>query len=207
MVSPFTTFEFRRWVVAGVLTLFAVSLQVAHAARATDGDAGAAGSAPGAAAAGRSVVPILPVEVDGTVVVSGDGLLGVQEATAPAPVSFTLDDGALLIRDDGAANVGDLRAGDRVRMTVDGGTGRILQMRADPAAAGWGGRLDTLGPLAAMALVIALGLLAGRRWAPRRPVRSSPTTAVPAASPGTALTPFGRGRPVALRHQNRAYGA
>lgn len=201
-----TSFEFRRWVLTASLTLLVVSLQVAHAARASN-EGGADGSGGGVAVGARMAVPVIPVQVSGTVVAAGDGLLGVHEAHAVAPVSFTLGGDALLIRDGAAAEVDDLRAGDHVRMTVDGRTGRILQLRADPVAAGWRTRLDTLGPLAALALVASLGFLAARRWVPIRPtLRPRPT--VGAAVPfHVALTRFGRERPVALRHRDRAWVA
>jgi hypothetical protein len=208
MVSSFASFEFRRWVVACCLTVLVISLQVVQAARATGG--GGAAARPDDPAPGETpaAVAALLVPVDGTVVAAGDGLLGVQEARTSAAVSFMLGSETLLTRDGAAAAVDDLRTGDRVRMTVDGRTGRILQLRATGAPGGWAERLDTLGPIAALALILTVGLLAARRWQASRalPRSLSASAAMAGSSVHAAMTRFGRERPVALRRQDRACG-
>lgn len=206
MVSLFSTFEFRRWLVATLLTLLAVSFQVVHAARATDSGAVASG-ATRAPAPAQAAVPVLPVDVRGTIVASRDGLLGIHEDGATAPVSFPLDDRALLVRDGSAAAIDDLRTGDVVRMTIDGQTGRVLQLRAAPADGRWRDQLDTAGPLAAVALVVALGLLARRRWAPVSSVPRSLRAEAASTPLRTALARFGAARPGAMRHPGRPLGA
>ena len=206
MVSLFSTFEFRRWLVATLLTLVAVSFQVVHAARATDGGAVASG-ATRAPAPAQAAVPVLPVDVRGTIVASRDGLLGVHEDGATAPVSFPLDDRALLVRDGGAAAIDDLRAGDLVRMTIDGQTGRVLQLQAAPADGTWRDRLDTAGPLAVIALVVALGLLAWRRWAPVSSAARSLRAEAASTPLRTALARFGATRPATMRQPGGPLGA
>lgn len=207
MVSSFASFEFRRWLVAGCLTLLFVSLQVAHAARAIDGGASATGSEYAARPGERAAVAAILVDIDGTVVSVSDGLLGVRESRAPAPVAFMLDEGTLLTRAGKAAAVGDLRVGDRVRMRVDGRTGAILQVRAEAAEGAWRERLATLGPLAALALVVTLGVLAARRWMPTGVVPRLFPSETRIASHGLTLAHIGRERPTSLRHQDRACGA
>lgn len=199
-----SSFEFRRWVVACCLTVLVVSLQVVQAVRATDGDTAAVradDSAPGEAAAAVAA-PLVPV--GGTIVAVGDGLLGVQEASTSTAVSFMLGAETLLTRDGEAAAVDDLRAGDRVRMTVDGRTGQILQLRADAAGGAWTKRLDTLGPIAALAWIVTVGILVARYRASNRPVRRPHPVDAPVASVQTSLTRFGRGHPTPFRDQNRA---
>lgn len=203
MVSLFASFEFRRWVIACGLTVLLVSLQVIHAARATDGGASMVGAEGRKTAAAPAMTAALLVEVSGAVVAAGDGLLGVHEANAAAPVSFLLSSQTLLTRDGNAVAVDDLRVGDRVRMTVDGRTGRVLQLRADAAGAGWTERLDTLGPIAALAWIITVGILVARYWASHRLVRRPLLVDAPVASLQTALTRFGRGQLAPSRREDR----
>lgn len=204
MVSLISSFEFRRWLIAFGLTVLLVSLQVVQAARATDGGAAAVGSGEQKSDEAPAMTAALLVEVSGTIVAAGDGLLGVHEANAPAPVSFLFGAGTLLTRDGNAVAAADLRVGDRVRMTVDGRTGRVWQLRAEAVGGGWTTRLETLGPIAALAWIVAAGILAARyRTANRLRHRPLPVGA-PVASLQSALTRFGRGDLASFRHQDRA---
>ena len=162
MVPPtlrFTSFETRRWVVACALATALLTLQVLHAAGVT-GNAAARGLVP--VAAPRTATPAVLVTVAGTVVAVSDELLGVQETEGTQPVSFVIDADTLVTRDGNADGASSLRPGDSVAMTVDGSTGRILQLRADPAPAGWRERVAAAGPVAALALIVAAALLVAR---------------------------------------------
>lgn len=204
MVSLFSSFEFRRWIIALGLTVLLVSFQVVRAARATDGGAAVVGSGEQKSDEAPAMTAVLLVEVSGTVVAAGDGFLGVHEANAPTPVSFLLGSDTLLTRDGNAAAAADLRVGDRVRMTVDGRTGRVWQLRAEATGGGWTTRLDTLGPLAALAWIVAAGILAARYRASDRLVRRPLSVDAPVASLRTALTRFGRGHLAPFQRQDRA---
>ena len=162
MVPPtlrFTSFETRRWVVACALAAALLTLQVLHAAGVT-GNAAAPDAVP--IAAPRTATPAVLVTVAGTVVAVSDELLGVRETEGTQPVSFSIDADTHVTRDGNADAPSSLRPGDSVSMTVDGGTGRILQLRADPAPAGWRERFAAVGPVAALALVVAAALLVAR---------------------------------------------
>ena len=162
MVPPtvrFTSFETRRWVVACALAAALLTLQVLHASGVT-GNAAAPGMVP--VAAPRTATPAVLVTVAGTVVAVSDQLLGVQETGGTQPVSFVIDVDTLVTRDGNADGASSVRPGDNVTMTVDGSTGRILELRADPAPTGWRERVAAAGPVAALALVVAAALLVAR---------------------------------------------
>lgn len=153
------------------------------------------------------------IDVAGSVVAVRDGLLGVQERDGVAPVGFSLDGQARVVRDGRLAAAADLQPGDQVRLSVDGGTGRVLAVDAEPTAAAPARRLPTpsgvvaglagLGLIAAGALLVArLRLARAAHPVVRRPAPSRPR-AVPAARQirladrGDLATPAQRHRPAA----------
>ena len=159
MIARFSSFETRRWLVALTLAAGLVVLQIVHAARVTGSEAAPAPAAPiGPAPA----TPALLVDASGVVVAVGGGLLAVRERTDAAPVAFAAGTDTLVTRDGASTDLDALRPGDTVRMTVDGRAGRVLQVRADAAPMGWTERLAALGPIAAIALVLAGALLVAR---------------------------------------------
>lgn len=106
----------------------------------------------------RQSAPIagIPVSVEGSVVGASDGMVALVEYGATDPVAFPVNDAASLMRDGQPVALDALRVGDTVRMTIDGLTGQVLRLHADPASTGTG--LHVPGTLAFLA---ALGLIAG----------------------------------------------
>lgn len=200
MGSLFASFEFRRWALACSLTLLVLSLQVVQAARATQG----VSERPDPDPSSRAVVAALLVPVEGTVVAAGEGLLGVHETGAAFPVSFMMGTGAFLTRDAQTATRADLRAGDRVRMTVDGRTGQIIELRASGQNGGWVDRLDTLGPLAAIAWIVAAVVLTARWRRAGQTARRSLRVRPSGTWLGIVLARFGHGTSLPVRHHDRA---
>ncbi len=197
-----SSIDTRRWLAAGVCTVLLLSLQILYVAHLGDG----------ASATSREQLPIhemtpaVLVTVDATIVSVGDTFLGVRETPHGQPVSFTIGDGALMSRKGRTVHIADLRLYDRVQMTVDARTGHVLGLRADPAPRSWLLRLDTVGPLAAVALLVATVFLVVRS-------RRDPSirTLTPATVPAMLSAIRGRVAPPRLiatgpRH-NRPCGA
>ncbi len=177
MIARSTSFETRRWIAAGAVAALVIALQIVQAARVTGVAAtdralvATAGPAPAVPA-----TPALLVSVSGSVVGVGDGLLGVQQTGAAGPVSFMIGADTLVTRDGRTAPISSLRPGDALAMTVDGQTGRVLQLRAEAASASWVERVGAVGPLAAVALVIAAALLLARHRGTAWAVLPAPST-------------------------------
>jgi hypothetical protein len=93
--------------------------------------------------------------VSGTVVGIGDGLIGVQEANAAAPVAFPVVAGATMSRAGEPVALNQFRQHDPVHLTIDSSSGAVLQIVAEPAP---GLMFQPSNELAAFAL---LGLIAG----------------------------------------------
>ena len=146
-----------------LFTILAV-VGIAFAARATVASSTATGLAAAVdhAAALAAETPVL-VEVDGVVVATGDGLLGVHETGAAAPVAFRVGEGTGVRRDGAAVSVDNLRLGDAVRMTVDGRTGHAVRIAAEPGATVAGESRSPFPVLAALVLIVSAAVLFARR--------------------------------------------
>lgn len=105
------------------------------------------------------VLSAAAVEIDGTLVEAGAGRVTIAQPGQPQ-AAFRLAQDVALARDGAAGALTDLSPGDRVRLTIDGRTGLVVALRAEPAAP----PLPTL-PLVGLALVPALlvGLILNRR--------------------------------------------
>jgi len=147
---------FGRWVVASLAMIAALCL--VGQARADDRSDRAR------PATGHAVVSV-PVEVSGTVVMHGDGRLGVLERGADSAVAFMVNETTTVVRDGQSATVADLRPGDAVRMTVDGRTGQVVTMRSVPAGAGALLGRQAIAWFAPTALVAVASVLFARRRA------------------------------------------
>lgn len=133
-----------------------------------------------AAAPGRDSA-VIPVSVRGTLIGADAQVIAIQEAGGQTPVAFTLGGDATLLRDGNAVSVDALRPGDAVRMTIDGRSGQVLQLQADPV---------TSSPFhvpGAAALLAALGLIAGATALAMRNQHRLP--ALPARMPVSRLLP------------------
>ncbi len=106
--------------------------------------------------------PVL-VEVGGVVVATGNGLLGVHETGAEAPVAFRVGDGTGVTRDGAAVSVDNVRLGDAVRLTVDGRTGHAVRIAAQPGATVAGETRSPFPVLAALVLIVSAAVLFARR--------------------------------------------
>ena len=146
-----------------LFTILAV-VGIAFAARATVASSTATGPATAVdhAAALAAETPVL-VEVDGVVVATGNGLLGVHETGAAAPVAFRVGDGTGVTRDGAAVSVDNLRLGDAVRMMVDGRTGQAVRIAAEPGATVAGESRSPFPVLAALLLIVSAAVLFARR--------------------------------------------
>ncbi len=99
----------------------------------------------------------VPVPVEGTLVGADDGLVAVTERGAGSPVAFTIGEEAQLMRGGENIPLDALRAGDTVRLTIDGLTGGVLRLDAEPAP----GSAFLVRVPGAAALLAALGLIGG----------------------------------------------
>jgi hypothetical protein len=139
---------------ARTLVAIVVTAVLASALTVYWSDASATGSlsvTPGINAA----VTAVPVAVEGTVVGASDGLLAVVEHGAQSPVAFPVGQDAQLARQGQPVPLDALRPGDMVSMTIDGTSGSVLRLQAQPVASG---PLQVSGTVALMA---AFGLIGG----------------------------------------------
>jgi hypothetical protein len=81
----------------------------------------------------QAAVTEVPVTIEGTIVGAGDGLVALTERGAASPVAFTVGAAAQLVRGGENVPLDALRAGDPVRLTVDGLTGSVMRLHAEPA--------------------------------------------------------------------------
>ncbi|MCC6315874.1 MAG: hypothetical protein IT337_17895 [Thermomicrobiales bacterium] len=153
------------------------AVAVALAAAAVDAAPPAPALAPSAAPAAIGV----PVAVAGEFLGVVDGALAVQEIGGDAPVAFPLIGRVEITRGGETAGLDALLGGDQLRMTIDGTTGGVLRVDAEPAAA------PMFAPSGEMALLAALGLIGGGVLLVarnRRPAVAAPLTApVPVSEP------------------------
>jgi predicted regulator of Ras-like GTPase activity (Roadblock/LC7/MglB family) len=128
----------------------------------------------------------LPVNIEGTLIRAGDGLVALVEHGADAAVAFPIREEAQLMRAGEAAPLDALRVGDTVRMTIDGRTGQVLYLQATPPA---GPAFHVPGTAAFLA---ALGLIGGATALAIRNIERLPT--LPARLPAARLHPVGASR-------------
>jgi len=104
-----------------------------------------------------ATVAAIPVTVEGTLIGASDGLVAVVEHDADSPVAFSVGQDSQLVRAEEAVPLEALRAGDTVRLTIDGRSGSVLRLHADPVAR----PLFPVQVPGAAALLAALGLIGG----------------------------------------------
>jgi hypothetical protein len=133
-----------------------------------------------------AIVAAMPVTVEGALVGAGDGLVALVEQGAESPVAFSVGQEAQIVRGGEAAPLDALRVGDTVRLTIDGMTGSVYRLHAEPVS---GSALPAHVPGAA-ALLAAVGLIAGAAALvilnidriPALPSRGAGTRLLPAAA-------------------------
>jgi hypothetical protein len=123
----------------------------------------------------------VPVDVEGTMVGAGDGLIALVENGAHSPVAFSVGEQSQLMRQGETIPLDALRAGDSVRMTIDGRTGSVLRLQAEPGASN---PFQVSGTLALMA---AIGLIAGAAALTIRNIERLPRLS---SQPATRLLPM-----------------
>ena len=102
-------------------------------------------------------VSAVPVTIEGALVGAGNGLVALVERGAQSPVALSVNDDAELVRGGETVPLDALRAGDSVRLTIDGLTGSVLRLHAEPEA----GPAFPMRVPGTAALLAALGLIAG----------------------------------------------
>ena len=128
----------------------------------------------------------IPVTVEGALVAAGDGMVALVEHGSESPVAFSLSTDTQLVRQGQPVAVDALRSGDTVRMTIDGRSGTVLRLHADPVA---GPAFHVSGDAA---LLAALGLIAGATALAIRNLERLPT--LPTRVVVTRLLPAGAAR-------------
>jgi hypothetical protein len=181
----------------GRVTILSVFALILFGTRSADGAMALADRSvsPGATSVDAPTAAPVLVTVTGSVVTVGDGWIGVHEPDGDAPVAFLVGPGSQLVRSDRPVTAAALRPGDRLRMTVDGRTGQILLLEADPASAGLRRLASVLGWLVPVGLIVGAAIVwartRSRAWLTvanvesLRPVRSVPRV--------QRVTAFGRG--------------
>src|SRR5215213_6240733 len=106
-----------------------------------------------------AAVAAVPVAVEGTLVGASDGLVALVEHGADSPVAFSVGPDARLLRGEEAVPLESLRAGDTVRMTIDGRSGSVLPLHADPVSGP--AFMPAVRVPGAVAFIAALGLIGG----------------------------------------------
>jgi hypothetical protein len=127
-------------------------------------------------------ISAIPVTVEGTVVGVGDGQLAVIEHGSASAVAFTVGEDADLVRGGEIVSLDALRGGDTVRLTIDGLSGSVLRLHADPAAVSGFHVPGAVALLAAVGFIGGAAALAVRNpdRLPRLPSRLMATRLVPA---------------------------
>ncbi|MDF3037563.1 MAG: hypothetical protein K0Q71_269 [Thermomicrobiales bacterium] len=104
-----------------------------------------------------TTVAAMPVTVEGAIVGAGDGLVALVEKGAESPVAFSVGAEAQIVRGGENVPLDALRVGDSVRVTIDGMTGSVYRLHAEPVGA-------TIFPPSipgSFALLAAVGFIAG----------------------------------------------
>jgi hypothetical protein len=119
----------------------------------------------------------MPVTVEGAIVGAGDGLVALVEKGAESPVAFSVGAEAQIVRGVEDVPLDALRVGDSVRVTIDGMTGSVYRLHAEPVS---GSAFPAHVPgsvalLAAVGFIAAAALLAIRNLdrLPAFPARGS----------------------------------
>lgn len=97
----------------------------------------------------------IPVTLEGVIVGAGDGTIALVEQGAESPIALTVGEESRLVRGGAVVALEELLPGDAVRATIDGRSGAVMQLTADPTA---GAAFRVPG---AAAFLAALGLIAG----------------------------------------------
>jgi hypothetical protein len=133
-----------------------------------------------------AIVAAMPVTVEGAVVGAGDGLVALVEKGAESPVAFSVGAEAQIVRGGENVPLDALRVGDSVRVTIDGMTGSVYRLHAEPVS---GSAFPAHVPgsvalLAAVGFIAAAALLAIRNLdrLPAFPARVTATRLLPAAA-------------------------
>ena len=106
-----------------------------------------------------AAVAAVPVTVEGRLIGASDGLIALVEHGADSPVAFSVGQEAHLVRGEERVPLEALRAGDTVRMTIDGRSGSVLRLHADPVSGP--AFLSSARVPGAVAFMAALGLIGG----------------------------------------------
>ena len=103
-----------------------------------------------------AIVAAMPVTVEGALVGAGDGLLALIEDGAESPVAFSVGAEAQIVRGGENVPLDALRVGDAVRVTIDGMSGSVYRLHAEPAS----GTAFPLRVPGSVALLAAVGFIA-----------------------------------------------
>ena len=103
-----------------------------------------------------AIVAAMPVTVEGALVGAGDGLLALIEDGAESPVAFSVGAEAQIVRGGENVPLDALRVGDAVRVTIDGMSGSVYRLHAEPAS----GTAFPLRIPGSVALLAAVGFIA-----------------------------------------------
>ena len=132
-----------------------------------------------------AIVAAMPVTVEGAIVGAGDGLVALVEQGAESPVAFSVGAEAQIVRGEENVPLDALRVGDSVRVTIDGMTGNVYRLHAEPVSgSAFPARVPgSVALLAAIGFIGAATLLAIRNLdrLPAFPVRGA-TRLLPAAA-------------------------
>ncbi len=104
-----------------------------------------------------AIVAAMPVTVEGSLVGAGDGLVALVEEGAESPVAFSVGADAQIVRGGENVPLDGLRVGDSVRVTIDGMTGSVYRLHAEPVhGTAFPARIP-----GSVALLAAVGFIAG----------------------------------------------
>jgi hypothetical protein len=103
-----------------------------------------------------ATVAAMPVTVEGSIVGAGDGLVALVEEGAESPVAFSVGAEAQIVRGGENVPLDALRVGDNVRVTIDGMSGNVYRLHAEPVS----GAAFPLHVSGAVALLAAVGFIA-----------------------------------------------
>jgi hypothetical protein len=131
----------------------------------------------------NAAVTTVPVSIEGTLVGASDGLVAIVETGAETPVAFPIAETSQMVRQGQNVPLDALRAGDRVRMTIDGLTGNVLRLNAEPVTA------TPFQVPGTAALMAAIGLIGGATALAIRNIERLPTVSSRVAT--TRLLPAG----------------
>ena len=133
-----------------------------------------------------AIVAAMPVTVEGSIVGAGDGLVALVEEGAESPVAFPVGAEAQIVRGGENVPLDALRVGDSVRVTIDGMSGSVYRLHAEPTSvAAFPPHVPgSVALLAAVGFIAAATLLAIRNLdrLPAMPARVTATRLLPASA-------------------------